>query len=320
VLERTPEGVAPVADLPSPDGRVHRLRTSGDHVVACLDAERVTTATRGDAGWTAFSPLPLPDVFETIRDVLLTDDLLVIDSPAAGFAIYEFSHRRWVLRHQAPPRASRRLGRPLAVNPRQDILVQLGGGYATFVRDPVGGWTRRPPLKIAPLYRGWSPAPIEILHFTDDVLALGAPRDATDAPGHAAPVTGRALPDSGTVFVSVRDGEGTWGPFTTLVPPGPRAHERFGSVLGGTNEGALLVGAIHAQALRPFVFARDAAGAWQLRAQLPDGRAGFVAMDGPTVLRVADSGDEVELHTFGDDLYDLPPPRRPGAPGAPPPS
>ncbi len=314
IHETTADGLTCVAELPPPLGeRLHRLRTSGDHLVACVGTDRVVTSNRTDDGWTDLVPLPLPDVFEEVRDVLLQDDLLVVDSKAAGFAIYEFSHRRWVLRHQAPPRALKRLGRPLAVNPRQDILVELGGGYATLVRDVVGGWTKRPPLKIAPLYRGWSPAPIEAIHFGDDVLALGAPRDGTDAPGHDAPVTGRTLPDSGTVFVSVRAEDGTWGPFSTLVPPRPRAHERFGSVLAGTAEGALLVGAAHAQspALRPFVFARDDAGTWQLRAQLPDGAIGWVDMDGSTVFHAAHGGEQIVLHAFADDLLDLPAPRRP---------
>jgi len=299
------------AELAAPG--VTSLRTSGDHLVACAGPDRIVTATRTADGWTDLAPLPLPVVFEAVREVLLQDDLLVVDSRAAGFAIYEWRHARWILRHQAPARALKRLGRPVAINPRQDILVRLGGGYATLTRDDVGGWTKGPVSKIAPLYPGWSPAAIETIHFTDDVLALGAPRDATDAAGHAGAVTGRALPDSGLVFVSVRQ-DGAWSPFTTLSPPRPRAHERFGSVLGGSADGALLVGSSHAQspALRPFVFARDEAGIWQLRAQLPDGPDGWMAMDGPTVARATEGEEQLMLYTFGDDLLTLPPPRRPG--------
>lgn len=301
------------AQLAGP-ANLDRPRTSGRHLVACVGANRMVTAVRRDDGtWSALGPLPLPEVYEAIRDVLLQDDLIVVDSVAAGFAIYEWSRNRWLLRHQAPARALKRLGRPLAVNPRHDILVELAGGFAILARDVVGGWTKGPVVKIAPLYRGWSRPHIEAIHFTDDTLALGAPRDATDAPGHAGPVTGRTLLESGTVFVSSRDDDGTWRPFTTLMPPRPRAHGRFGTVLGGNVDGALLVASVHdaSRAMRPFVFARDAAGTWQLRTQLPDVGVGWMAMDGATVFHAAAQGGRVDRYAFGADLLDLPAPRTP---------
>ncbi|MEM6926292.1 MAG: hypothetical protein AAF602_05160 [Myxococcota bacterium] len=311
VYEAGDAGWQCIQEIPAPPG-LHRLRTSGDQLVACLGTDRVFTSSRGLQGWGPLAPLPLPEVFEEVRDVLLQGELLVVDAKRNGFAIYERSHGRWVLRHQAPARALKRLGRPLAVNPRHDILVRLGGGFAILARDAVGGWTKGPPLKIAPLYRGWSPPTIDTVHFTDDALALGAPRDATDAPGHGGSVTGRTLPASGTVFVSGRCDDGTWTPFATLLPPRPRASGQFGSILGGTADGALLVASRHehSPALRAFVFARDVEGAWQLRTQLADVPAGWMDMDDATVFHVSHQGGSVALHRFGDDLLDVPLPKR----------
>ncbi|MEL6908562.1 MAG: hypothetical protein AAFP22_24335, partial [Planctomycetota bacterium] len=95
--------------------------------------------------------------------------------------------------------------------------------------------------------------------------------------------------------------------------PRPRAHGQFGSVLGGTADGALLVASRHehSPALRAFVFARDVEGTWQLRTQLGDAPAGWMDMDEATVFHVAHLGESVSLHRFGDDLLDVPPPKRP---------
>ncbi|MEN0063385.1 MAG: hypothetical protein AAGA48_14635 [Myxococcota bacterium] len=300
------------AELPVPSKPVC-LRTDGDHLVVQAAGPAVFTSARNEGGsWSAFEPLPLPEMFDTVRDILLRDELLVVTSDKDRFGIYAWNGKQWRMRHRALPRTKNPLGRPLAINARQDMLVAVRGGFAILVRDGEGGWTRGPKLRIGPFHRNWSPGPIETVFFTDNTVALASPTDATDAPGYATPITGRMLPESGTVFVSSRDDGGEWSPFATLMPPRPRLHERFGTVISGTNDGALLIASAHQASLRSFLYARDAAGQWQLRAQLPDRPLGWLDMDGSTVFHHATGSSSVGMETFGQELLDVPLPRPPG--------
>lgn len=83
-------------------------------------------------------------------------------------------------------------------------------------------------------------------------------------------------------------------------------------MLGGTSDGALLVASLHQPSglLRPFLFVRDEAGTWQLRSQLPDAPTGWIGMDRASQAIVFRSAaDQLTLHRFGPDLFELPSPR-----------
>lgn len=169
-----------------------------------------------------------------------------------------------------------------------DNSVVDAGAVYVFARNMTGIWSQQAYIK--PPNTDAGDAFGTVLDLEDDTLVVGAALEDGGVPGINGDDADNSAPDSGAVYVYVRDNDGVWALQAYLKSSNPDSDDQFGAavalsgdtlVVGAPNEASRATGIEGNQSSNSwpgtgaaYVFVRDDTGAWSQQAYIKASNTG----------------------------------------------
>ena len=184
-----------------------------------------------------------------------------------------------------------------------DNTAPRAGAVYVFARDTAGLWSQAAYLKASNTDAGDEFG--ASIALTGDMLAVGAPQEASAATGVSGDGTDNTASSAGAVYVFARDADGVWSQQAYLKASNAEAGDKFGVsaalsgetlAVGAMQEASAATGAngnegdnTAGSAGAVYVFTRDAAGVWSQQAYLKASNAEAADLFGCSVALEGDS-------------------------------